>query len=1065
MATDTDEKNRGQEITDEKLGFDPTKTAKGIQDAENYANDPDNASRDVKDQEEEPEFVDNTSGNHQPVKTRGTFWGSLGNKDGKGPILTILFVLTLLGGGTTTVIPGALVSMSKWLTNWSADDHRTLMVTRKASIRAWFSDKTCQTTGLRCKIRTVGKTQKERLEKAGFKLEGADTKMTGRFKISKLTTPSGAEFKKGEGEKFNNHIRFDSGGDQAAFYRALHPKASWFTHPKARFSLALKNFKFNRGKDFKASNKKDEAERKAESDRNFDRARDQEGFAKDKGLALAETQKRTEADKNYSKLRVTMKGTGRSIVAVGDLLCMAKTMIQTINAAVKLYANRELADFALKYLKIGDQIQNEGNVIGDGDSDGDSKAQGQQDQAQTGDNQTQKEDGLEPETVEWVMNNLTAYNTDPKSEKYGLTAMDSQGVKAAVSGDYDKLSEFTEHYTSWWASGGVLGSNISNKLSGILAKAHLDKSDIRTTCLALKIANIAIMIATGCGGVAGCLAILGITAGQSILMSKYADDLVQLIGGEAYKRIADLNLNSSLKGVDLGNAFAAGVGTIMPYKNRGSGLKPARDNQQIKDYIAATKEVDEDDRQYALEEAKENQLDPTNEYSFVGQLARFVNPYRQNNSTPLAYILNAFTLNVASLNTLNPFGASASALYSQPVELTNRPGSLEGSTNPAVRCKDPDLAAIGVVCILPGTEKYVTDAEKLKKMQDPKDNGDYIEKIIDYMQGENPKKYKYIDDDGKPIEQSNNEFKQWMKYCTEQREYPIGVSGEPLDQFVGSSETEGSSFFQHVVDAVKKTVENGVIPGAGGGQAVDKGLGFLGIDPGQIAEDEWAYTIQKGLPDDLAKTVWPELITEADMGYYIGARCAGNRVNGDEDTPEVNDMIDMFGLYYNICYSQLAVPEDEEQCYDSVAPQQAAKPCKEGWTYPVDKNSTTVTSGFGGRDGGFHRGIDLAGPIGTPIVAACDGIVRKAGAADGFGLWIVIDHDINGEKYSTVYGHVDTILVTEGQHVTAGQVIGTRGNRGSDTTGPHLHFEIWKGGRLDGGNAIDPGPNIGVGSQ
>ncbi|WP_374116518.1 peptidoglycan DD-metalloendopeptidase family protein [Hoyosella sp. YIM 151337] len=122
---------------------------------------------------------------------------------------------------------------------------------------------------------------------------------------------------------------------------------------------------------------------------------------------------------------------------------------------------------------------------------------------------------------------------------------------------------------------------------------------------------------------------------------------------------------------------------------------------------------------------------------------------------------------------------------------------------------------------------------------------------------------------------------------------------------------------------------------------------------------------------------------------------------------------------------------------------------------PVKPEDVVFTSGFGMRWGTMHQGIDLAGPVGTPIYAAADGVVRHAGSAQGFGLWVVLDHHLGGQLVSTVYGHIDTFSVQDGQKVRAGQQIATMGNRGI-TTGPHLHFEIWQGGH--GGTAVDPHP-------
>jgi murein DD-endopeptidase MepM/ murein hydrolase activator NlpD len=88
--------------------------------------------------------------------------------------------------------------------------------------------------------------------------------------------------------------------------------------------------------------------------------------------------------------------------------------------------------------------------------------------------------------------------------------------------------------------------------------------------------------------------------------------------------------------------------------------------------------------------------------------------------------------------------------------------------------------------------------------------------------------------------------------------------------------------------------------------------------------------------------------------------------------------------------------------------------------------------------------VPASGALGKPIYAARDGVVVASGPADGFGNWIVIKHTIDGNTYSTVYGHMydDGLLVKVGDTVKAGQQIGTIGNNGQ-SSGPHLHFEIW----------------------
>ena len=108
------------------------------------------------------------------------------------------------------------------------------------------------------------------------------------------------------------------------------------------------------------------------------------------------------------------------------------------------------------------------------------------------------------------------------------------------------------------------------------------------------------------------------------------------------------------------------------------------------------------------------------------------------------------------------------------------------------------------------------------------------------------------------------------------------------------------------------------------------------------------------------------------------------------------------------------------------------------------------TSGFGYRWGVLHAGIDIANSIGTPILAVSDGVVTDAGPTAGYGAWVKIRHS---DGTVSLYGHVNTWLVSVGQRVMAGDQIATIGNRGN-STGPHLHFSVLRNGT----DFIDPVP-------
>jgi murein DD-endopeptidase MepM/ murein hydrolase activator NlpD len=112
-----------------------------------------------------------------------------------------------------------------------------------------------------------------------------------------------------------------------------------------------------------------------------------------------------------------------------------------------------------------------------------------------------------------------------------------------------------------------------------------------------------------------------------------------------------------------------------------------------------------------------------------------------------------------------------------------------------------------------------------------------------------------------------------------------------------------------------------------------------------------------------------------------------------------------------------------------------------------------VSSCFGARWGVTHYGVDIAAPIGTPVYAATSGVVKRAGAATGFGLAVYI---LGDDGAVTVYGHVNEYYVNAGERVSAGEQIAEVGNRGQ-STGPHLHFEVHTGGQLYS-NQINPVP-------
>ncbi len=115
----------------------------------------------------------------------------------------------------------------------------------------------------------------------------------------------------------------------------------------------------------------------------------------------------------------------------------------------------------------------------------------------------------------------------------------------------------------------------------------------------------------------------------------------------------------------------------------------------------------------------------------------------------------------------------------------------------------------------------------------------------------------------------------------------------------------------------------------------------------------------------------------------------------------------------------------------------------------------SLSSGFGVRSDPFrggaamHSGVDIPGPIGTPIYATADGVVGRTGWVGGYGNLVELEH---GQGIQTRYGHLSEIIATPGTRVKRGQLIGLMGSTGR-STGSHLHYEVRLSGR-----AVNPTP-------
>lgn len=227
----------------------------------------------------------------------------------------------------------------------------------------------------------------------------------------------------------------------------------------------------------------------------------------------------------------------------------------------------------------------------------------------------------------------------------------------------------------------------------------------------------------------------------------------------------------------------------------------------------------------------------------------------------------------------------------------------------------------------------------------------------------------------------------------------------------------------------------------------------LYIDNCLNRKDEWGETsrsIEDGEP--------------GDYEWFLGAKCS-------EQSPMVRDFRiyardELINASAEDEASTLKTSEELNPSSSSTTQPTGANSTNinpDGWTFPTTAGST-LSSPFGPRGGGYHTGVDLNVPSGSPFYATRDGVVRlreydiySIPGDDGVGgSWcpvtpsesrmqkdIWISHTVDGTPYTSIYAHLSQYAVQDGATVKAGDLIGYTGGSGC-SDGPHVHFEIWQ---------------------
>jgi murein DD-endopeptidase MepM/ murein hydrolase activator NlpD len=636
--------------------------------------------------------------------------------------------------------------------------------------------------------------------------------------------------------------------------------------------------------------------------------------------------------------------------------------------------------------------------------------------------------GIDPAVMTELGNRLTATNVNTTDGSAGLSATDSYGYKAAMYGDNGAMPEYAKDHSM--ESAGLLGamSSIMKFFTGVA----LARTVAHNIC---GIANGPLGVAIACmpaaetgPGVLGCIGIqILIAAGLSIVIAQTMPTILQWLI-DATVKMPD----ETTAGAQLGDVLYPGGAAILGAQASSYGMAPGT-KEQISSYVAAGEEIHKQSETIARMDAKERPFDIYNQYSFLGSMVRNMNVTAYSNASltrasnllfaALPHSLANIVTN-AHAGTYMPLAENKAEQYGKvqcpEVDFT-------GETNSDC-C--PSLALIGAVGDGYCMPAYVKSTDEMNSDPDA---------TLDFMiNGE------YIDEDtGEPRTDTDHgkQFQKYLDYC------PFRTEG--WGETAKSIAEGGIADYEWYIGAVcNKDTDDTAVTGT---KSVTE---MIRLNPVISLPTDWL----NGMAEDNVVQDDIKNFRNYTMDEPVNATLAG------EDTV--------------LKHSPLPATPGDTPVDPNAPTENSGNVVEDGWTFPTTAGAALV-SPFGPRGGGFHTGVDLGVPSGSPFYATRDGVVltREFNIYSiAGGSWcpvvpsespiqkdIWITHNVNGVTYTSIYAHMSKFLVANGATVKAGDLIGYTGGSGC-SSGPHVHFEIWQSGSPNPGvpsaAALDPWPLI-----
>ena len=777
-----DEFNRRQ-LHDQEQAAGSSYASAGADQAEAFANDPANATKNI-DETKQQEESNNEFGydkSNQPSGSPSGVKAKLKKYGPSGGILGLIFG-GFFGFGVLFSPALAVVHLKEVFTEDLNDSLSAMDIRSVHVMRAKVKDMgkgVCTGVKIRCGLRGMTNRQVRAFERAGITVDTDGKTVTRKNHVKGMTfTLSNGETREVKNIRELNRLLGDP-NVRNQLRRAYNPL--FYSTWDKTFGKVLTKWKTSKADKLRGNTPAEMDESLNSSTAGEESTLDTEANTANcaEGDAGADCRRENEererqAQEGEEKARGggggarkvfggALKGVG--IIGAADAACTVYNTARAVEAGAKIIRARQLAQFSMVFLTFADQV---------------------------------KAGEATPEQAEYVGNKLTAIDTDRliinetsggtvntetgeiqnakevENPSYGKNAFDSEGAKVAFYNDAPTLDSRASQYT---VGGGLVGTlaSVNDKINDVIPGTREQK---RSTCK-----TIQHPITRGVSLVVGVVAAFfsgGGTAIASIGASVAISAALPLLEAYLKDMLAGETVSKDTKGVDAGNAIFSGTATLLGSGAQARGMKPA-DTSELQTYMAKTEQIQQEYIAMGIEDAKDTPFDIMNQYSFAGMFARKLMPAYTTGSSVSATILQGLpSLFSSTLSSALPTSKAVGDFNSERFS----------------KCTDDGYKELGIDADIFCNVRYVMS---------PKELGMDTEEVYAYMESTGQ-----IDEDHNV--QDGSDYDNFLKNCVN-REDGWGASSTENSSLGTECMEESEKMSNFRVYTMDRSIEEGMDEG------------------------------------------------------------------------------------------------------------------------------------------------------------------------------------------------------------------------------------------------------------